>query len=249
MQVMWTLLNGEIKRLELPDPAYHVLPGVVWGAFDQLSTPAYWAGQAWQHSMLQTYEDLSLGRNLPEELAACLLGGYGMPAAVGLMAYKRIRDLGLLEVKPAATELEAVLSEPIFIGGRNWTYRFPRQKAKFLSHCLQRLDEIDTTADDIAFRNQLTCLPGIGLKTASWIVRNLRQSDSVAIIDVHILRAGRRMGLFDPTLTPEKNYISLENDFLLFADAIGARASHLDGLIWSYLRVSNRVPIQALLFG
>ena len=33
------------------------------------------------------------------------------------------------------------------------------------------------------------------------------------------------MGLFDPALTPDKDYISLENDFLLFADAIGARPS------------------------
>ena len=131
------------------------------GGVDELSTPAYWAGQAWQHAMLRTYEDLSLGRSLAEELAACLLGGYGMPAAVGLMAYKRVRELGLLEIKPADVTIEAVLSEPVFVDGRNWTYRFPRQKAKFLSQCLQRLDEIDTTSDDIAFRNQLTRLPGM----------------------------------------------------------------------------------------
>lgn len=248
MQVMWTVIDGEVKQLDLPDPAEQVLPGVLWGAFDQVSTPAYWAGQAWQHTLLRTYEDLSLGRSLSEELAACLLGGYGMPAVVGLKAYERVRSLGLLKAKPTAAVLESVLSDPLDVNGRKWVYRFPRQKARFLAECLQRLDEVDLAADDVALRNQLTLLPGIGLKTASWIVRNLRNSDYVAIIDVHILRTGRSMGIFDPSLTPEKDYISLENAFLLFADALGTRASRLDGLIWSYLRVNTANPIQRSLF-
>jgi len=248
MQVMWTVIDGEIKQLDLPDPADQVLPGIFWGAFDQVSTPAYWAGQAWQHELLRTYENLRLGRSLAEELAACLLGGYGMPAALGLKAYERVRALGLLSMKPSGAALEAVLSEPFEIDGRKWAYRFPHQKARYLSESLRLLEEVDPITDDVTLRNQLTQLPGVGMKTASWIVRNIRNSNYVAIIDVHILRAGRAIGLFNPILTPEKDYVALENDFLVFADALGARASRLDGLIWSYLRANRAASKQCRLF-
>ena len=248
MQVMYTCVDGEIKQFELPDPGDWVLPGVVWGAFDQLMTPAYWAGQAWQHAFLRTYEDLSLGRSLAEELAACLLGGYGMPAALGLSAYQKLRSLGLLEGTPEASLLEDVLSEPMVIGNRQRMYRFPHQKARYLAGCLAGLSQIDQSLDDVAFRNSLTSLPGVGLKTASWIVRNMRQSNSVAIIDVHILRVCREMGVFAPKLSPERDYIALENEFLIFAEALGTPAFSLDGLIWSYMRTEMPNTSQLALF-
>jgi thermostable 8-oxoguanine DNA glycosylase len=245
---MYTCIDGHIAQLELPDVCDDVLPGVPWGAFDQVMTPAYWAGQAWQHSLLRTYEDLSLGRSLAEELAACLLGGYGMPAAVGLCAYERLRSLGLLAGTPHASQLENALSQPMLVGNRLWTYRFPRQKARYLAGCLAALPEVDQTLDDVSLRNKLTDLPGIGMKTASWIVRNIRRSNSVAIIDVHILRVCREMGVFAPELSPERDYIALENDFLIFAEALGTPAFSLDGLIWSYMRMDISKTSQLALF-
>jgi len=245
---MHACVGGGIQHFELPDPSDCVLPGVPWGAFDELSTPAYWAGQAWQHTMLGNFQDHSLGRTLAEELAACLLGGYGMPAEVGLNAYQRIRSLGLLDRIPDASILEIELSRPMMIKGRQWTYRFPRQKARYLAGSLQGLSDVDQCADDVSLRNQLTQLPGIGLKTASWIVRNLRRSNAVAIIDVHILRACRQMGVFDAELSPERDYITLENRFLIFADALGIPPSTLDGLMWNYMRSSIPRKTQLSLF-
>lgn len=237
MQTMHACIGGEIKRFDLPDPSDCVLPGIPWGAFDELLTPAYWAGQAWQHAMLGTYEDLSLGRSLAEEIAACLLGGFGMPAEMGLCAFDRLRSLGLLDGTPDAQTLEMELSRPMVITGRSRTYRFPRQKARYLAESLRRLPQINQDSDDIDLRNELTHLPGIGLKTASWIVRNVRRSDAVAVIDVHILRACRGMGVFESGLSPARDYIALENSFLVFADALGTAPSILDGLMWSYMRV------------
>ena len=237
MQTMYVAATGTVRELPLPPAESDVLPGIRWGSFDELLTPAYWKGQAWQHQELGTYDDLRLGRSLPEELAACVLGGYGMPAELGLAAYRRVRNRGLLDGAPSSSDLEHALSEP-FVSARGNIrhYRFPRQKARYLSACLEAIEHMDPPGSDIALRNLLMGLPGIGPKTASWIVRNHRGSDEVAIIDIHILRAGRHIGLFSATRGPHRHYLELETAFLEFARAIGVRSSFLDALIWDYMR-------------
>lgn len=236
MQVMYALIAGATERLELPSPDEHVLPGIRWGAFDELLTPAYWRGQAWQHERLGTYRDLRLGRTLAEELAACLLGGFGMKAEFGLAAYARLRDRGLLDGTPTEGLLECNLAEPFAIRGHTRRYRFPRQKARYLAGCLRLLSHFTEPQDDVVLRDRLAEFPGIGLKTASWIVRNYRGSNRVAVIDVHILRAGRHIGLFPPESTPHRHYCNLERAFIRFATALDAGAGTLDGLIWDYMR-------------
>jgi thermostable 8-oxoguanine DNA glycosylase len=159
-----------------------------------------------------------------------------MRAEVGLGAYNRLRELGLLSGTPTASEVERVLAEPFIVNGKRRNYRFPRQKAFYLSACLNSLVGMQEPRGDVALREALTKLPGVGLKTASWVVRNYRQSDDVAIVDVHILRAGRYMGLYEPRLVPEKNYRVLESGFLAFAKAIEAATGMLDGMMWDYMR-------------
>ena len=237
MQEMYAVFEGAIRSLLLPKSESHILPGIRWGAFDELLTPAYWKGQAWQHEQLGTYADPRLGRCLGEELAACLLGGYGMPAELGLAAYRRVQDRGLLVSVPMAAELENVLSEPFLTPqGLMRHYRFPRQKARYLAACLEALEQITLPSSDVTLRNLLMDLPGIGAKTASWIVRNHRSSDAVAIIDTHILRAGRHVGLFPHRLDPQTDYVQLEAAFLEFAAALDVKTSLLDALIWDYMR-------------
>jgi thermostable 8-oxoguanine DNA glycosylase len=236
MQVMYALIAGTTERLELPSPDEYVLPGIRWGAFDELLTPAYWRGQAWQHERLGTYRHLRLGHTLAEELAACLLGGFGMKAELGLAAYARLRDRGLLEGTPTDSLLERSLAEPFVIRGYARRYRFPRQKARYLAGCLRLLSDFAEPSDDVVLRDQLAEFPGIGLKTASWIVRNYCGSNRVAVLDVHILRAGRHIGLFPPEISPQRHYCNLEDAFIRFAAALDTGAGMLDGMIWDYMR-------------
>ena len=147
------------------------------------------------------------------------------------------RTVACLPRSPRSGALEAALSEP-FDNGKGGTrrYRFPRQKARYLAGCLRALRDVDPPASDLALRDFLVALPGIGPKTASWIVRNHRGSDAVAIIDVHILRAGCHVGLFPVSWQPQQHYVQLECAFLEFAAALRVRASVLDALIWDYMR-------------
>ncbi|MFC0387623.1 8-oxoguanine DNA glycosylase [Muricoccus vinaceus] len=237
--------DGQFLSRELPGPDAEALPDVPWGRVDALMTPAYWLGQCWQAELLGLYGDFRLGSNLREEVAACLLGGWGMPAELGLTAFARLRDRGMLTSASSATALEHALSEPFRIEGRDRRYRFPRQRSRHLACCLVALDDLGEPEDDRDLRDALRMLPGLGWKTSSWVVRNHRASGAVAIIDVHLVRAGRVAGFFEPCWDQARDYATMEEAFLRFADAIGVRASLLDALMWDQMRRFGDLAIQA----
>jgi thermostable 8-oxoguanine DNA glycosylase len=247
--VRGTSIEGVRKRLSLPDPDADVLPGMVWGHCEYLFTPAFWAAHAWQCSLAGRLPSRHrLGSTLPEEVAACILGGYGIPAEVGLEAYSRLRCRGLLNGEASAEELLAVLSEPLLVHGRRVQYRFARQKAAHLAVTLRALGRspVLSALSDVEFRDWLTQLPGVGLKTASWITRNFRGSNAVAIIDVHVFRAGRLAGLYSKALRIARDYAELERGFLSFASAIGVPASQLDALMWDFMRRVGPLAVSAV---
>lgn len=235
MQEVLHLSGAQLHRCLLPPVETEISKGLAWGRFDQLSTPAYWAAQSWMWE-LEEPDHYRLGKNVREEILACLLGGYGIPAEVGLAAYARLRhDIGsgLIENEE---HVRAALSEPLSVRGRAVRYRFANQKAKYIVGAFSKFDAKILDLDDRGLRNALVCLPGIGSKTASWIVRNHRRSDEVAILDIHLLRAGRLLGIFPERLSVERHYEDLEERFLSFARAIRTRASILDSVIWMTVR-------------
>lgn len=92
--------NGEIQELRLPDPNEEVLPGVKWGHHYATFTPSFWASLAWANKMEDRSENHRLGDTLAEEITACLLGGYGIPAEVGLAAFRRLKDRDYYRTHP-----------------------------------------------------------------------------------------------------------------------------------------------------
>src|SRR3954470_17393644 len=108
-QQMRACVPGGVAVLELPAPDDEALQGVSWGRFDVLFTPAFWAGRAWLSNLDGEQRTHRLGRTLREEIAACLLGGFGIPAEIGLAAFSRLRDRGLLDGEPAAALLMTTL--------------------------------------------------------------------------------------------------------------------------------------------
>ncbi len=223
---------------EVPSPGETIGNGALqWGMAEELLTPAYWATQAWMWEV-QAPEHYKLGSSLEEETLACLLGGYGIPAEVGLAAYERLRER-FIDDPQALNREESVLEmllEPLDIGERKVRYRFAKQKARYISAAMNAMPQVDREASDRDLRDKLVDIPGIGLKTASWIVRNWRNSDDVSILDIHILRAGQILGVFPKEQTVEKHYLMLEDSYLEFAASISVRASILDSVMWMTMR-------------
>lgn len=238
-QSAMVMAGPAVIHVELPAPEHEVLPGVRWGAIEAFPSPAYWAYQVMARRMGPGIPSHRLGSTLAEEVGACLLGGHGIPAVIGLAAFRHVRDSGMFSGVPTEEELFRALSQPLIACGRKVRYRFARQKARYLSSALDCLARNGAPIESgRALRDWLLQLPGIGYKTASWVARNWLHADDVAILDIHVLRAGALAGLFSPELTVARDYLKIEAHFLQFACAMGIRASELDAVIWSEMMAS-----------
>ncbi|WP_157235026.1 8-oxoguanine DNA glycosylase [Methylosinus sp. LW4] len=240
--------SGKYEFLDLPDPDVVLLDGVRWGAFEHPLTPAFWVSQAWL-SCNDDARNFRLGSSLVEEVTICLLGGYGIPAEVGLAAAARVlKEIdSAREIPLTRSGLEDLLREPLEVNGRSVRYRFARQRAAYVAAALEDLSAINETAlSDVELREALRRLPGIGPKTASWIVRNRRASDEVAILDVHIVRACVMMNVFGRNSDPSRNYFVLERKFLDFCMAACVRASVMDAIMWATMRKISKPLLRHL---
>lgn len=236
--------------VELPPADREVLPGVCWGAIEAFSTPAHWAYQVLARRIESRVIRYRLGNSLREEVGACLLGGHGIPASVGVAAFEQLRAKGAFNGKRRSEAMiYAWLSEPLAVDGRTVRYRFARQKAGYLAAALRKLDGACLPeSSGRALRDALLAFPGVGYKTASWIARNWLDADDVAILDIHILRAGVVGGFLDPELTVERHYRELEEQFLSFSRGLGVRPSELDSVIWLEMASAPR-SVQSVLSG
>jgi N-glycosylase/DNA lyase len=241
-QTAVVLTHPGMIQVQLPHPDQPVMDGVCWGALDAFPTPAYWHYQVVSRRLAGRPAAYRLGRSLTEEVGACLLGGHGIPATVGLAAYNALRERGAFAGEAHSQEtLETWLREPLAVGERKVNYRFAAQKAKYLAAALPKLKGAPSFTSGKALRDWLTELPGIGPKTASWVARNWLDADDVAILDIHIMRLGQVVGLFPREFTVERHYLQLEDLFLQFSEALGVRASELDAVMWHEMATSPAV--------
>lgn len=218
----------------------------LWGESWHLGSAAYWVARC-QDAVQPGYRH-AFGRTLAEEVAACILGGHGIPANVGLSAYDELRSRGLFEhdATPSGDALEAALREPLLVGDRQIRYRFAAQRGHRLAQALAILRDEESPDEALPLRDWLLRLPGVGPKTASWVVRNHLGSDEVAIIDVHILRAGVIAGVYSPDWNPAQHYQLLEDLFLAWAARGDVSAASLDAIMWADMAQFGRSVYSAL---
>lgn len=249
MQVGTLFCGPTSVRVEFPAADRELLPGVVWGSIEAFPTPAYWAYQVFARRLSGEQLQYKLGRSLKEEVAACLLGGHGIPAPVGIAAFTTLRDEGMFEGAPSERDLYDRLSTPLTVNGRSVRYRFAKQKSRFLSDAMEVIENGNPpTTSGKLLRDWLLQIKGVGPKTASWVARNWLDADDVAILDIHIDRACRMCGLFPKSYSIEKNYFELESLFIALADSLGVKVSELDAVIWYEMMNSPRT-VRSLLGG
>lgn len=220
-----------------PAPDCEVIPGVRWGRPEWVPSAAYWAVMG----ALASEEDGFVSRDstLKEQVGFCLLGGFGITAEMNHAVYDRLDGEGVFlpGALTSAFAIERLLKRPVEVNGRMIRYRFPNQRSARVSGAMRLLEEASPSPNDPkAFRNALMAIPGVGPKTASWITRNWLGSDEVAILDIHIIHAGRLIGLFDHRQKVERDYEAMEARFLEFAVAIEVKPSILDAVMWKSMR-------------
>jgi len=240
MQKVSAVLGDQIRELHLPDANESVMPGVLWGAFDHFFTPAYWASQLWMLSDDPSALTYRLGKTLKEETAACMLGGHGITAEMCLAAFDALRQEGFLSGRSVTQdEIASVLKGKLSFGSRSFRYRFPNKKAEYLAPALNALSyETPPIEDHKLFRNWFLRFAGVGM---NWL-----NSASVAILDIHVVRCGRLLGLYRRDHDPARHYCQMEEIFLNFARSIRADAAKLDVLMWLQMRNASSIGIPML---
>lgn len=207
---------------------------VSWGESWEHGTAAYWLEAARRATRVAAPDRHRLTESLYDEVALCMLGGFGMPYELALAAFTAVH-CQLLKHNPTPPEsaIEAVLLQPVRVGAALRRYRFPHQRARRLSQALRYLHSTPTPNHPLEVRDWLTCAPGIGPKTASWIVRNRWPDAPVAILDVHVLRAGVRATVFPANASVNSAYRQLEALFVAWAAVEEIRPADLDATIWA----------------
>lgn len=239
----WESLKGVLRTM--PAENSYLMPGLKWGSSSQLYTPAFWKLQYLIAQPLTIDISHRLAPTLLEEIVMCILGGYGIPSEIGILAFDHLKKHNLVQRNISFSSIYEVLASPMELSsGKKIRYRFYNQKSKYIYNLLSRTDinEIPQS-NDFELRKWLLSVDGIGLKTASWITRNWMKSNNVAIIDIHILRAGRLTGFFYDHST---DYLKLEQQYLSFCEALDVEASNLDAIIWGYMKKNTKLASKFL---
>lgn len=207
---------------------------VQWGLSWEHGTAAYWLEATRRATRAQQPNRHRLTETLCDEVALCMLGGFGMPYEVALAAYAELHARVLSHTRaPSEADIAEVLLQPLRVGAAIRRYRFPHQRAQRLSAALTFLNANDHPTSPLEMRDFLTRAPGIGLKTASWIVRNRWPEAQVAILDVHVLRAGARAKVFPRGVAAQSSYHYLEALFVAWARQEHVDTADLDATIWA----------------
>ncbi len=207
------LIQENLVERDLPGADTEVLPGVKWGEPWVLFTPAYWVTQAWMAEIDSKPSKRNPTKDgVVDELGFCMLGGFGITAELATAAFERCSQAGLFaRYETSSDAWRAELSAPLQVGPRLIKYRYPNQKSSFLAAAMEfvRTNQLRTDSG-IALREQLMTIKGVGFKIASWVARNVLDSDEVAILNIHLIRAGQLCGLFSPDQRVDRHYREME---------------------------------------
>jgi len=249
MQKVYCFRKNQELSITLPNPNENIFDTIKWGRFEEFFTPAFWRAQAWffelRNDAALTYQ---LGETFKEEVIACLLGGHGISSEMGIAKFNQFKENKIFTLNNVSLEsIEEIMHAPIYMDGKYKKYRFAKQKSKYIYDALIKVDNVnEKEKSDLELRNFLLGIDGIGLKTASWIVRNYRKSNNVAILDIHLYRAGLLVGIFNEKDRIEKNYLVMEEKFLLFCKYLGVQASKLDAVIWRVMKELNTFALSKI---
>jgi len=196
------------------------------------------------------------------ELIACLLGSNVMfEHAQAAVAY--LNSCNLLDVinyrecyqdreNEIARELSKPLFPPLTTKGNLRKYRFPNIRAKHICSTAKNIYGSKNTLKALLYKSQdsysarkniVAHSAGIGPKQASLFLRNINYDDNLAILDRHVLRYMKMIGLLYEkigSVIKISLYERIERKLQSYAAQLGKRLCHLDTAIWIVMRVYQR---------
>lgn len=169
---------------------------------------------------------------LLSELTFCICAA-NSSAAAAARAQEELKKTGLLHSDKNEEIAKVLLKSKV---------RFHNNKAKYIVHSRKLLfDEgnfrkLVKNGDLGALREYLVKeAKGIGYKEAGHYLRNIGYGDEFAILDRHILKNLKSLGVLDeqPKTLTGKRYLEIEGKMRKFSEREKIPLSHLDLLFWS----------------
>lgn len=123
--------------------------------------------------------------------------------------------------------------------------RFHNQKAVYVVRARRRFgrgEAVDVRGPLAGFRSGqearewlVESVCGMGYKEASHFLRNIGYSTELAILDRHILKNLRALGVIEhvPRSLPKRRYLEIERAMVTFCQQTGFPLSHLDLVLWA----------------
>ena len=191
------------------------------------------------------------------ELMSCILGSQ-VPYEVAKAASERIRATRLFSccdaLSPLMLErsLMMLLLEPLEVGGIRRRYRFPVMRSRQLTAAFVAVRQPGQSISEQVFSGEdakeiraalVSRIPGLGPKQASMFLRNIGQSQNLAVLDSHVLRFMHAVGLLRERPSPPttlKTYEVFERVLGVFCQELGYAVGHVDRAIWIVMRVARR---------
>jgi N-glycosylase/DNA lyase len=195
------------------------------------------------------------------ELVSCILGSrvrYETSHECGRhLETEGLLDIGVIlkDKETAKRNISSELNKSMYppkINGKMSRYPFPDSKATFIVETCDGIygkgkttikSILGNSEDEFKARDLLIniCL-GIGPKQASLFLRNISYAENLAILDIHIIKYMKFLGLFEgnrDSLTLHR-YVVNEKEMLSYANSINKKLSHLDLAIWIVMRVVQK---------
>ncbi len=116
--------------------------------------------------------------------------------------------------------------------------RFKNKKATYVLDAIENFDKIIEKIKDMlpeeAREYIVENIKGMGYKEASHFLRNIGNGLNLAILDRHILKNLKNLGVIDeiPKSMARKKYIEIEEKMRKFSEKISIPLAHLDLLLW-----------------
>jgi N-glycosylase/DNA lyase len=197
--------------------------------------------------------------DLRRELVACILGSQVRHEMV-ITALKHLESSHLLNddlwSNPQSTfesKVFNVLSGRTLKTKNEWSYRFPKVRAKQLAKARDEIEKrslserISDFADPKLLRKQLVKdIPGLGPKQASMFLRNVGKSFELAILDTHVLRfmdLKNLVSLKHKNIGTVKAYERTEKIVVNYADEKGYPVGYIDWAIWATMQAASEISI------
>jgi N-glycosylase/DNA lyase len=188
------------------------------------------------------------------ELCFCILSS-NVPYEMATSALHQLSQKGFLETSAlaggCANLIAEELSRPIYHPARRdgslRVYRFPRKRAHDLVGAWRYLYTenaglttlLEGRPSPPSLRSILVSgIPGMGIKEASHFLRNVKYTDSIAVLDSHVVSFMNQFvtpPLGHQSLTPHR-YVELEVLFIGLARDLGFCPAVFDMAIWEYMR-------------